>query len=71
MRTRTITTPVKEYLVLDVRTWVEGRKPKFIQEVYEGQEFAITRNEDETIEQEKDAEKDKAATESTGTPSLA
>jgi hypothetical protein len=68
---------VTEYLVLDVRTWVEGRKPKFIQEVYEGQELAITEatlTEDE-IMKEKDAEKDEdnvAATAAapTATPSL-
>ena len=66
---------MKEYLVLDVRTWVEGRKPKFIQEVYEGQELAIT---DATLTQEemlgikkekKGEEKDKADV--AATPSLA
>lgn len=41
---KTITRPITEYLVLDVRTWVQGRMPKFIQEVYEGQELAITQS---------------------------
>lgn len=67
-----------EYLVLDVRTWVEGRKPKFVQEVYEGQEFAITEatltQEDIDKEKEKNAEKDKAnvaaSAAPTATPSL-
>ncbi|PVG01472.1 hypothetical protein CPB86DRAFT_781693 [Serendipita vermifera] len=42
--TRKVTRPVVEYLVLDVRTWVPGRSPKFVQEVFEGQEFVIKRD---------------------------
>ncbi|CAG7849889.1 SubName: Full=Uncharacterized protein {ECO:0000313/EMBL:CCA70360.1} [Serendipita indica DSM 11827] len=33
------TREVTEYLILDVRTWVPGRKPKFIHEVFEGQDL--------------------------------
>jgi hypothetical protein len=43
--TRKLTRPVVEYLVLDVRTWVKDRPPKIVQEVFEGQEFLIKRDE--------------------------
>ncbi|KAG8832396.1 hypothetical protein FRC18_005085 [Serendipita sp. 400] len=35
---------VTEYLILDVRTWQAGRKPKFVQEIFPGQDLERVSN---------------------------
>ncbi|KAG8812563.1 hypothetical protein FRC17_001974 [Serendipita sp. 399] len=67
---------VTEYLILDVRTWKEGRKPKFIAEVFEGQDLtrldhnvnaeSLAKPKEENTMEDKENEKEAVATGGTG-----